>query len=80
MHDMSDDDRKQILGEALMDELKAIREYVQDVPVIKNDIKELKEVVEQLKSDVKVIKAAVTDQSTQLANHENRITALENAA
>ncbi len=80
MHDMGDEDRKQILGKVLMDELKAIREYLENIPAIKSDVQELKVDVEELKSDVKVIKAAVTDQSKQLANHETRITVLENAA
>ena len=43
MHDMSDEDRREVLGEALMHELKAIREYVEDVPAIKKNVQILKE-------------------------------------
>lgn len=80
MHDMDDDTRKEVLGEALMDELKAIREYVQDVPLIKADLQQVKTDVTELKSDMKVVKAAVTDHSQQLHNNEDRLTHLERAA
>ena len=80
MPDLSDDERKQVLGEVLMDELKAIREYVQDVPAIKADVAQLKEDVTELKADMKIVKAAMTDQGRQVADHESRITALEDAA
>jgi len=32
MHDLSDDERKEVLGEVLMDELKAIREGIAALP------------------------------------------------
>lgn len=80
MHDLSDDERKQVLGEVLMDELKAIREYVQDVPAIKADVAQLKEDVAELKSDMKVVKAAVTDHSHVQQKLVARISHLEAAA
>jgi 2-phospho-L-lactate guanylyltransferase (CobY/MobA/RfbA family) len=80
MQGLSDDERKQVLGEVLMDELKAISEYVQVLPIIQRDVEQLKLGVGELKDDMKVVKAAVTDQSRQLADHEARLTRLENAA
>lgn len=56
--------RKEVLGEVLMDELKAIREYVQDIPVIKQDVAEIKQDVAVLKTDVKAIKAVVREHET----------------
>lgn len=80
MQSLNDDERKQVLGEVLSDELKVIREYVQDVPLLKQDINEIKNDVSELKSDMKVVKAAVTDMSRQLGNHELRIIRLEASA
>jgi len=74
MHDMDDETRKAILGEALMDELKAIRECVQDVPTIKNDVQALRADTEELKSDMKVVKAAVRDISSNLRSVESTTT------
>jgi hypothetical protein len=53
---------------------------IESVSGLASGVKELKQLipdVTELKSDVKVIKAAVTDQTTQLNDHENRITAIE---
>lgn len=73
MQDLSDDDRKQILGEVLLDELKAIREGIADLPT-RREFNKLRDDVTDLKSDVKVIKAVVMDQSRQLTDHERRLT------
>jgi 2-phospho-L-lactate guanylyltransferase (CobY/MobA/RfbA family) len=80
MQDLSDDERKQVLGEVLMDELKAIREYVQDVPLIKADVQQLKADVTELKTDMRAVKAAVKDYSRQQAELDARVTQLEQAA
>jgi len=70
MHDMDDTTRKEVLGEAIMDELRAIRELVADVPVISGRVYSLKEDVAELKSDMKVVKAAVKDQYRILRQHD----------
>jgi septal ring factor EnvC (AmiA/AmiB activator) len=77
MQELSDDDRKAILGEVLMGELAAIREYVADIPAIKQDLAQLKGDVKELKDDMKIVKAAVTEHSVQLHDHERRIIRLE---
>jgi len=74
MYDMDYETRKAVLGEALMDELKAIREYVQDVPTIKNDVQALRADTDDLKSDMKVVKAAVRDISGNLQSVESTTT------
>ncbi len=43
MQSLSDDERRAVLGEVLFDELKLIREYVQEIPDIKEDLREVKE-------------------------------------
>jgi 2-phospho-L-lactate guanylyltransferase (CobY/MobA/RfbA family) len=79
MQSLSDDERKQVLGEVLADELKAIHELVKDVPAIKEDVQVLRQDVEELTSDMKVVKAAVTDISREQKEHDRRITHLEAA-
>jgi 2-phospho-L-lactate guanylyltransferase (CobY/MobA/RfbA family) len=79
MQSLNDDERKEVLGEVLADELKAIHELVQDIPEIKKDVNKIKVDVEDLKSDMQVVKAAVTDQTKQLKDHELRIIGLEAA-
>ena len=51
----------------------------EDVTSLKADAHTIQEDVGELKSDMKVVKAAVTEQSTELADHERRISALEAA-
>jgi hypothetical protein len=65
MQSLSDDERKQALGEVLADELKAIHELVKDVPEMKQKIDVLDSDMKEVKSDIKVIKAAVTDISRE---------------
>jgi hypothetical protein len=79
MQDLSDDDRKKVLSEVLMDELKAIREGIAGLPT-RQEFTELRSDVSELKTDVKVVKAAVTDTNKQVADHETRLAALETAA
>lgn len=38
MQSLSDDERREVLGEVLADELKAIHEYVKDIPNIKQKL------------------------------------------
>lgn len=41
MQSLGDEERKSVLGEVLFDELKAIREYVQEIPAIKQKLSEV---------------------------------------
>jgi 2-phospho-L-lactate guanylyltransferase (CobY/MobA/RfbA family) len=73
MHDMDDEQRKAVLGEALMDELRAIREQLDDLPAIKRDVVATREDVETIKVDLKAIKAAVREISEVLREHDEDI-------
>lgn len=64
--------RKEVLSEVLMDELKAIREFVEDIPVIKQKVTKIEVDMGEVKTDLKAVKAV-------LKNHEQRITILETA-
>jgi len=60
-----------------MDELRVIREYLEDIPIIKERLTHVEEDVAELKADVKVIKSVLLDHNTQLGDHEHRICRLE---
>ena len=79
MQSLSDDERKQALGEVLAEELKAIHELVKDVPEMKQKIDVLDSDMKEVKSYIKVIKAAVTDISREQKEHDRRKTHLEAA-
>lgn len=79
MQSLSDDGRKEVLGEVLADELKLITEYVKDVPLAMRKIDSLGHDMKVVKSDIKVIRAAVTDISQQHKDDQRRLTHLEAA-
>ncbi len=56
--------------DAIMEILIPMRDQVAGMPSMKDDIREIK-------TDVKIIKAVLTEHSSQLNNHEARITHLE---
>ena len=79
MQHLNDDDRKAVLGEVLMDELKVIRKHLERLLPVPQQIAAIHERLGVLETDVKVIKAAVTDQGRQAHDHEVRIVRLETA-
>ena len=66
MQSLTDKERKEVLGEVLADELKVIREYVQDVPIIKDGVARLENDMEIVKTDIKAIKAVVRHHSLEI--------------
>lgn len=78
MPDLSDDERKGVLGEVLLDELKAIREGIANLPT-RTEFNRLEDKVNDLTSDVKTVKAVVTSQSQQLSDHDAQINLLRKA-
>ena len=61
MQSLNDNERKEVLGEVLADELKVIKEYVKDLPYIERKVGILEKDMQEAKSDIKVIKAVLTD-------------------
>jgi len=41
MFDLTDDEKRQVLGEVLTDQLQAIFEYVKDIPIIKDRLDDI---------------------------------------
>ncbi|TAH32511.1 hypothetical protein EYC58_02915 [Candidatus Saccharibacteria bacterium] len=76
MQDLTDDERKQVLGEVLFSELRAIREALDDVPK-RAAFNQLVEKVDRIGADVETIKLVVKDQSRQFQRHETEIAALK---
>ncbi|MHB1864707.1 MAG: hypothetical protein ACYCPS_00895 [Candidatus Saccharimonadales bacterium] len=72
MQSLNDDERKQVLGEVLADELKTIHKHISDVPKISSKVDSLDNDMQIVKSDIKDIKAVVK-------NHETRIARIETA-
>jgi archaellum component FlaC len=62
------------LLEDIRDQIKRLTEALAEVP---QDVRQLKEDVGEVKQDVKVVKAVVSNQSSDLDNHEKRLKRLE---
>lgn len=77
MHDMSDNDRREVLAEVIMDELKVIREYLEYLAPLRQDVTTLKEEVKELRIDRDWIKRMLAKHDTQLDDHEGRLRRLE---
>ncbi|MGZ6609010.1 MAG: hypothetical protein ACXVFI_18315 [Solirubrobacteraceae bacterium] len=61
MHNIDDETRREILGEALMDELKAIHDYVRDVPEIKAEVHQVRMKVDEMNLRLDVIEMVVRE-------------------
>ncbi|HVV26291.1 MAG TPA: hypothetical protein VHC21_04675 [Candidatus Saccharimonadales bacterium] len=66
MQSLSDDEQRQILGEVLSDQLRAILEYVQEIPDVKRRLGGLETNVGRMDNRLKVVEAVVKDQSVEL--------------
>ncbi len=74
---MSEDEKQQVLGSVLADQLSAIQEAVKDVPEIKIKLDKMERILSDVGSDVRVSKAAITDLSHQVNEHERQIARLQ---
>jgi prefoldin subunit 5 len=61
MHDMSDADRKAVFGEAILDELKAINEYVRIIPEMNKKLDKMDERITSVEETTSVIKPIVKE-------------------
>jgi DNA repair ATPase RecN len=59
MQSLDDDERKKVLGEVLADELKAIAEYVKDMPAIKEELHQVHATVNEVNERLSVIEHVV---------------------
>lgn len=73
MQDLSDDERREVLGEILADELKVIGEYVKDVPKIQEEVHQVHAKVDDVSDRLKVFEQV-------LREHEEEIKGLKRKA
>jgi len=76
---MADKDYRDVLLEQLVDQNKAILEYVGEMPKISAQLAHVEQAVDKLQADVKVVRATVTDVSGKVADLDTRVSALEAA-
>lgn len=73
MQNLNDDERKEVLGEVLADELKAIKEYVQDVPLVKQELHQVKATVDDISDRLSVIEHVVKDHETEIKSLKRKV-------
>ena len=66
MVDLSDEERKDVLGEVLADQLKAIFEYVKDIPGMKRDLNDLKQKSDVIDNRLIVVEAVARAHEVEL--------------
>jgi hypothetical protein len=66
MQSLSDDERREVLGEVIFDELKAIREYVQEIPYIRQKLHEVDVRLINVEDMLIVVEAVVRDHEADL--------------
>ncbi len=69
-----------VLLENLTNQFKGVTKVVIDLAGDIHELKQLIPDIRELKSDIKIIRVAVTDQTHQLNDHEDRIISLEQVA
>ncbi|MET0779635.1 MAG: hypothetical protein ABWY71_02255 [Candidatus Saccharimonadales bacterium] len=77
MNDVDDETVRGVFGEALMDELKVIREYLEYLMPIKQKVDMIELRLDYIETDIRAIKAIAREHSIQLDGHEIRLTSLE---
>lgn len=68
MQSLDDDEKRGVLGEVLADELRSIREYVEDVPKVKEEVHQVHAKLDDIDDRVRVIEAVVKHQELTLEN------------
>ena len=77
MQSLSEDEKRQVLGAVLADQLSALHDAVNDLPEIKKQLDRLEEQLGVVRDDVKVVKAAITSLSDQVNIQERQIAELK---
>ena len=73
MQSLNDNEKRDILGEILSDELKVIHELVKDVPNISHKVDKIETDMETLKGDMKIVKAVITEHSKEIKDLDRRV-------
>ncbi len=73
MQSLSDDERKEVLGEVLADELKVITEYVKDVPSIQQELHQVHATVNEISDRLTTIEHVVKEHESDLKKLKRKI-------
>ena len=68
MQSLNDDERKEVLGEVLADGLKAIAEYVKDVPAIKEELHQVHATVSEINERLSVMEHVVRGHEADISH------------
>lgn len=66
MQSLSDEERREVLGEVLIDELKAIREYVEDIPAIKRKLSDVDDGLVKVEERLIVVEKVVKNHEVDI--------------
>jgi hypothetical protein len=66
MQSLSDDERKEVLGEVLGDGLKAILEYVKGLPSLQQELHQVHATVNDISDRLNVIEHVVKDHESEI--------------
>lgn len=73
MQSLDDDERKEVLGEVLADELKAITEYVKDVPLLRQELHQVHATVNEINDRLTIIEHAVKEHESGLKRLRRKV-------
>lgn len=73
MQSLNDDERKEVLGNVLADELKAIHEYVSEIPLIKQELHQVKAITLDNNERLKVLEQVVKGHEKDLKYLKSKI-------
>lgn len=71
MQSLNDDERREVLGEVIADELKAIGEYVQDIPTIKRQVVQMHDKLDSLENRFGIFEHLVKTHDQQIGQLRN---------
>ena len=66
MQSLDDDEQKQVLGEVLADELRAISEYVKDVPRIGQELHQAHATINEISDRLTIIEHVARDHEAEI--------------
>lgn len=66
MQSLNDDERKEVLGEVLADELKSILEYVKEMPVMQNELHQVHATVNDISDRLSVLEHVVKEHESEI--------------
>ena len=73
MQSLNDDERRDVLGEVLADELKVITEYVKEVPSVKNELHQVHATVNEINDRLTTIEAVVREHETDIKHLRGKV-------